>query len=279
MPMQNKTHLTAHKNFPSVLFLPLILLLAGCSFGEFQTNEEEEAMPVYVFAGQSNMLGKRSRADELPEDLRSGNSRALFFHERSNTWIPLTPGTTQPKGFGPEIAFAESIADLHEGEFGIIKVSRGGTNLYRQWNPDNPDSLFQRLARLVATARQTRPIKVIGMIWIQGGADARKQHMANAYADNLRLLVERSREAFGNPDMHFVSSRIPPKNNRRKPHWPTVRAAQENLQITNFSWANSDDISTGPDGVHFDTLGMVKLGERLAQIMRDNVALSAPAPN
>jgi hypothetical protein len=50
------------------------------------------------------------------------------------------------------------------------------------------------------------------------------------------------------------------------------RPAQD-LQVENYAWVNCDDISTGPDGAHYDTAGMVKLGERLAQMMSERIVL------
>lgn len=236
-----------------------------------------DALPVFVLAGQSNMVGKRCRADELPRHLQLPNAKAVFYLAKEESWIPIAPGHTERQGFGPEIAFARAMTEQRGQPIGIIKVSRGGTNLHRQWSPDDPKSLFGDLVRTVAAARETRSIRVVGMIWIQGGADAKSEDMAEAYATNLKDLIERSRQEFGNPAMHFLSGRIPAKNDQRKPFWKTVRRAQQDLEVENYSWVDCDDISKGPDGVHYDTAGMVKLGERLARIMAGKIASTEPA--
>jgi len=231
-----------------------------------------DPLPVFVFAGQSNMVGKRCLANELPSRMQLPNSRALFFVSKEKIWVPIAPGRTEPQGFGPEIAFAAAITENRDETIGIIKVSRGGTNLHRQWSPDDPDSLFGELIRTVEAAHRTRPIKVVGMIWIQGGADAKEKAMACAYETNLKGLVVHSRQQFQNPDMYFISGRIPAKDDRRKPFWKTVREAQQDLKMNHYSWVDCDDISKGPDDVHYDTAGMVKLGQRLANIMAGKVS-------
>jgi len=65
----------------------------------------------------------------------------------------------------------------------------------------------------------------------------------------------------------FLSGRIPAKNSKTKPHWQLVRAAQQDLEMPDYAWVDCDDISLGPDGVHYDAAGMVNLGERQATVM------------
>lgn len=228
--------------------------------------EASEPLLTFVLAGQSNMVGKRCRAEELPARLQGENPNALFYQASAKSWVPIAPGRTEKAGFGPEIAFAAAMAKELKQPIGIIKHSRGGTNLQHQWNPDDPDSLFAELAQKVAAARQVRPLKVVGMLWVQGGADSKSEAMSKAYAANLQRLVLRSRATFDNPQMVFLSGRIPEKSDRKKPFWRLVRQAQQELEIEGYQWVDCDDISTGPDDIHYDTAGMVKLGERQAKL-------------
>ena len=213
------------------------------------------------------MVGKRCKVRNLPEKLQQENEKALFFDARQKSLITLAPGRTEVSGFGPEIAFAAKMTQALNQPIGIIKHSRGGTNLHHQWNPKNPKSLFAELNQQVEAARKLRPIRVVGMLWVQGGADAKSDLMANAYSDNLQQLIQSSRKNFKNPDMLFISGRIPPKNSKSKPHWKTVRIAQQDLQLKGYQWVNCDDIPTGSDNIHYDEAGMIKLGERQAEMM------------
>lgn len=247
----------------------VVVLLLLAVHSTLTAEERPEPLLTFVFAGQSNMVGKRCRANELPEHLQKPNPNALFFDHKSKTWIPIAPGRTEPSGFGPEISFAAAMSKRLGHPIGIIKHSRGGTNLHRQWDPDSDKSLFAELARKVKAAGEARPIRIVGMLWVQGGADAKSEEMAKAYADNLKRLVERSRVEFGNPEMTFLSGRLPAKDDQRKPFWKLVRAAQQNLKLEGYSWVNCDDISKGPDDIHYDTAGMVKLGERQSMLMAE----------
>ena len=221
----------------------------------------------FVFAGQSNMVGKRCKPENLTKDLQKENPDALFFDAKKKSWTPIAPGKTEVSGFGPEIAIAATMTKELGQPIGIIKHSRGGMNLHQQWNPENPKSLFTSLNQQVEDARKLRPIKVVGMLWVQGGADAKTAEMANTYSDNLKKLIQSSRQHFQNPEMLFLSGRIPPKSSRTKPHWKIVRKAQQGLQLQGYQWVNCDDISTGSDNIHYDEAGMVKLGERQAKMM------------
>lgn len=231
------------------------------------TVSASEPLTTFVLAGQSNMVGKRCKMEKLPEALQGEIPKAYFFHAQSNSWIPLAAGVTERSGFGPEIAFAAAMVKGLGKPVGIIKVSRGGTNLHKQWNPAVKSSLFNTLAKQVDAAGKVRPIHVAGMLWVQGGADAKTEEMAKAYSENLRNLVQQSRERFGNCKMPFLSGRIPPKSNKTKPHWRLVRSAQQDLELEGYRWVECDDIPTGPDKIHYDEAGMIKLGERQADLM------------
>ena len=84
---------------------------------------------------------------------------------------------------------------------------------------------------------------------------------------NLENLIKVSRSEFENPEMLFISGRIPPKEDKRKPYWKLVRSAQQNLKIPGYKWVNCDDIEVGGDMVHYTAAGMVTLGERQATMM------------
>jgi hypothetical protein len=245
------------------------LTALGFTFDLLADEEKLEPLPTFIFVGQSNMVGKRCRAEELPAQLQQVNSYALFFQAKTKSWVAIAPGRTEPSGFGPEIAFASVMAEQLGHSIGIIKHSRGGTNLHRQWNPADEKSLFGELTKKVKAARAARPIEVVGMLWVQGGADSKTKLMANAYSANLKQLVTRSRVEFGTPEMAFLSGRIPAKSDKVKPFWKAVRQAQQDLKMDNYAWVNCDDITTGSDGIHYDAKGMVTLGQRQAKMMEN----------
>lgn len=243
----------------------LAFVFLGCHSA---ASAADEPLTVFVFAGQSNMVGKRARAEELPKTYSGEQKNVLLFDGKR--WLPYRPGLGQPAGFGPEVSAAYELAAKLGTPVGIIKHSVGGTNLAVQWNPAAKKSLYSTLKDKVAAAGKARPIKVVGAFWMQGGADAKSKEMAGAYADNLDKLIAAMRRDFDNPTLPFVagrsgsSSTTPPP---RYPSLPEVRAAQEQVR-KHYAWVDCDNLTRGPDKIHYDTPGLVDLGRRMAAAMQ-----------
>lgn len=236
----------------------LMVLLAVCCL----CSAAEEPLPVFLFAGQSNMVGKRCRVGELPEPLRGPLGEALFFDPAAG-WIPLEAGRTEPEGFGPEITFAPDMAKHLGRSFGVIKHAVGGTNLHTDWNPDRAGSLYQGLRDKVAQAAAARPIRIIGMVWSQGGADAKAEATAKAYGDHLRNLIVRARADF-TPELAFVCVRSNPQD---KSFIEIVRSAQQHCAEPRYAWVDSDTFALGSDRLHYTTTGMIDSGRGCAAAM------------
>lgn len=241
--------------------MPILRLILASSLA-VSGGAAEEPLPVILFAGQSNMVGKRCVVADLPEDLRGPLAPVLFFDAAAG-WIPLEAGKTEAQGFGPEIAFAKDFAARWPGSFGIVKHAIGGTNLHTDWSPQAPGPRYRTLHDLVTAAGKARPIRVIGMVWSQGGADAKEAIHAEAYAANLLALIERARADFAH-DLAFVCVRANPPD---KPFIAQVRAAQTGCPAHRYALVDSDGFSVGPDRIHFDTPGMVASGRACAAAM------------
>lgn len=240
-------------------FLPLIDLRAA------------EPLRVVVLAGQSNMVGVRSQAEELPEAMRSPQSGALFWTGKG--WEPLAPGVSEPRGFGPEISFAHAFLRQSPGPIGLIKHSVGGTALATRWNPDDPKSLYTQMLKKVREAGKDRPIQMIAMLWMQGERDSKDADMAAAYARNLKHLIESARRDLAAPEMVFLAGRVNPPADRY-PHVEQVRAAQASDLWSGYGHIDCDDLTKGNDDLHYDTQGIRKMGERFATKLRQ--FLSSP---
>jgi hypothetical protein len=209
-------------------------------------------------------VGKRSKVAELPEDLKAPQ-QSLFFD--GTRWIPVEPGKTEAAGFGPELSFARRMAEGLKRPVGIIKHSVGGTNLAMQWSPDNPKSLYNQLLAKVKRAQASRRMEIVGFVWVQGGADAKKKEYADAYATNLGNLIRRARQDYRSPDMAVVCERIRKTNTQKKPYMTVVRKAHETCREARYRWIDADDVERGSDNVHYTTAGYVDLGYRCADGM------------
>lgn len=139
-------------------------------------------LPVFIFAGQSNMVGLKTSVDDLTEDQRQTQPYVLFYRliDGSYVWDALTPPTevirtgmfvygmgaepisgqwsaattptdkmgTEPitYGFGPEISTGQRIAATTGTKLvAEIKLAQGGTSLATDWDPNQIDGLYAHL--------------------------------------------------------------------------------------------------------------------------------------
>lgn len=225
-------------------------------------NSVSAPLPVYLLLGQSNMLGVRSSPEQLPENLKQTQENALFFHD--NKWVPLAPGVSEKKGFGPEISFASKLPSNRK--FGIIKLSAGDTNLAVDWSQKEKGKLYSRTIGLVNSAKATRPIKIKAVLWMQGESDAMDEKMAQSYSSNLKDFIKKLRHDLNDSSIAFsVCRETAPVD--QFPYTNTVRLAQKDLQksISAYEWFDCDGLSKGSDNLHYDTVGQINLGDLFAK--------------
>ena len=228
----------------------------------------DDALPVFILAGQSNMAGG-GRVKELPDDLKAPQKDALFVQFWGSKWAPLTP----KKSFGPEVGFAREMTRKLKRSVGIIKLASGGTSMAVHWNPVKTEPkkkgtgvMYTRLIGYVKRLRKThKNIKIVGMLWMQGEADSRYHAKTmESYRDNLETLIDNCRREFGNKNMAFVCGRVNP------PNWPyqkQVREAQETVRRKNYAWVDCDDLAMHKDKLHYNTEGQLQLGKKFAEAM------------
>jgi lysophospholipase L1-like esterase len=237
----------------------------------------QEELPVFVLAGQSNMQGL-GRTYELPGPLRLADPKVLIFDNNARTWKPYQP---HPKGFGPELMFGREMAKAMGKPIGMIKYSGSGSDLFMTWNPAGPkENLYYKLVALVQQAKKTRPIRIMGMCWMQGERDSRGERLAVKYAENLDRLVTRSRADFGAEAMPFVLGRVnPPESYGAR---EIVRKAQAAIALPGTAWIDCDALPMHPDKLHYNTAGQLKLGrlfaEKMCALLKIDAPTTAPAP-
>lgn len=241
-----------------------LVILAAMTLLHAAHADVAKPLKVFVLAGQSNMVGKRSKARELPPELQREQPGALFF--TGSAWVPLKAGVTEKRGFGPEISFAGRVSAALGEPIGIMKVSVGGTSLAVDWSPQRRNSLYRKLLALVEKGAEFRPIRVVGMVWLQGGRDAKNKAHAEAYRSNFEAFIQRARADFKSPNMAFVCGRSASPE-KKYPHVGLVREAQEHVRLPGYAWVDCDSIPMGSDGVHYSTKGHVESGRLLADVM------------
>lgn len=226
---------------------------------------EDAPLPVFLLAGQSNMAG-HGFVKELPKEKLAAQPDVLFYAK--DEWLPLEPGKVPAETkFGPEVSFGQAMAKHLGKTVGLIKSAQGGTDLAERWSPHNEGNMsFKSFVKKVKAAQKSRKIVIVGMIWMQGEADAKDEAMAKAYQKNLVTFIQTLRLEFGVADMPFVCGRINPVA-AKYTSVPAVRAAQESVKMPGYLMIDCDNLSKGHDNIHYNAEGQLQLGELFAKGM------------
>lgn len=248
-------------------------LTGTAGLAEPPAGAKREILPVFVLAGQSNMVGvdAKSNAEKLPPSMQEQTNVVFVEFWDTNLTKPLKP----KNHIGPEVSFGFEMARAINTRIGIIKIAYGGSSLAGPWNPDpakfdkekSVGTFYRRMVDYVREVRKANPnIEIAGMLWMQGEADARygKIQMED-YRDRLEMLVAGCRKEFGCEKMPFVCARIAPPAN-----WPNreqVRKAQVTARLDQYAWVDCDGLELGGDALHFTLNGQLEMGRGFARAM------------
>jgi hypothetical protein len=244
---------------------------------------------VYVFAGQSNMVGPDTDATDLARIAPSTavrTPRVLFWGPTADfptSWAPLRAPTEvlqakTRKGFGPEIGAAQMLARSHaRSTIAIVKFAKRGTNLADDWNPSRSGGLYAQMIRraqdAVAALKRTwaAPVVLAGFFWMQGESDSIHRAWADAYRANLTELVRAVRRDLHTPELPVVLGRIADLRLQLAPRFrysDVVRRAQLDVArtVANTSLVSTDGLEHASTArIHFSSRGTYELGRRLVQ--------------
>lgn len=120
-------------------------------------------------------------------------------------------GNESGRRFGPELSFRYDVQSYLGGEIAIIKQVRGGATLASgttqngdsYWNDYDPtdsrNNQYDKLVAAITDAVTALPagdtLRIQGVLWIQGEADAGDNTMANAYEANLTEFISELRSS------------------------------------------------------------------------------------
>ena len=263
---------------------------------------QKKPIDVYLIGGQSNATGQGYMVN-LPGDFTL-DTTVLFFYSGglggggvSNQWGPLCQASETPDKFGVELSMGSALKKHYpDQDIALIKHALSGSNLYAQWNPGKNNSdegnFGPEFREFIHTVEDgIKGLKACGyaptiraMVWQQGEGDARDiAGMENSrnYGNNLRHFIQRVREQFSSPEMLFVYGYVIPLPLERFTGREEVRSAQRNLDqgsghpmaLAGAFVVETDDLplrkdepdSPYPgDKVHFNTYGILELGNRFA---------------
>ena len=235
---------------------------------------------VVLLAGQSNMDGNVPIA-ALPEDFRKPPEKVGLINRGQPE--PIAGGKT----FGPEVAFAATIAAARPSdEVLLVKRAMGGTSL-AGWAPQWDESrlaskydtaagpIYRRLLEDYAAAIQGRSARLTGVLWMQGESDTRYPALGPNYYENFKTLIAAFRRDLNAPELPFFFGRVNMPADATEddhktikfPYIQQVRAAQERAahDIPGVHLIETDDLGKQADRIHYDAAGQIALGRRFAE--------------
>jgi hypothetical protein len=265
------------------------ILIALSVAWESGSAQAVEVLPVFVFAGQSNANGF-GIPSQLPAGLRPAQPNVLFDNAYVNAtpaWAPLQPPTEPASryqfggqyntdyangAFGAELTTGRGISSAMGGrQVAEVKFSQGGTSLAVDWNPDTPagqmlyPSMVSRVNASVAALQSLNPTKTVaiqGFFWMQGESDAD----GPTYQANLTNLIARVRTDFGNPNLPFIVGQLGAAwtGNAISQAQANVATPGRPTYVHDTALVVTADLPIIFDGMHFNTTGVQRLGDRYA---------------
>ena len=269
-------------------FLFAILLCGLASFAS--AAEDTKTVRVFIFAGQSNMVGSDSHVKDIKRfppfvGLDKPQDKVIYSYNigredkfTSNGWVALQPVDNV---VGPELSFARQVSQVTKAPIAIIKCAAGGTTLGGDWNPDEPSGfkLYPLALQLIRSSlaeldRKKVPYRIEGFMWHQGENDMFDKTFKPNYGKNLKNFLASWRRDLKTPKLKFYIGELCTKtvwgmDNRDNMY--AIRAGQK--AVTDVD-PLAEYIPTSHDGVeigggaglhyHYGTLGQLEHGVNYA---------------
>jgi hypothetical protein len=280
----------------SRLALVALTLFVG-SLSPLQAFDDTETVRVFVFAGQSNMVGSDSKVKDIRRfppfaGLETPQTNVRFSYclgrenkSKSDGWVDLQPVNNV---VGPELSFARKVARNTKAPIAIIKVAAGGTHLGGDWNPDDPSGfkMYPLALNWVRDAladlqKQGVKYRVEGFMWHQGENDMfNKDYMPN-YGKNLKNFLASWRRDLKAPNLRFYIGELCTKTiwgMDLRPRMYAISLGQKevakNDRLAEYIPTSHVGVEIG-GGVglhyHYGTLGQLEHGENYADAYLRNI--------
>lgn len=267
------------------LIAALLAPLAACG-----ADADTKTLRVFIFAGQSNMVGSDSKAKDIQRfppfvGLDQPQDKVLFSYNigredklTSKGWVALQPVNNI---VGPELSFARRVSQEINAPIAIIKCAAGGTALGDDWNPDEPSGfkLYPLALQLVQSSlaeldQKKIPYRLEGFMWHQGENDMFNKEFKPNYAKNLKNFMACWRRDLKAPNLKFYIGELCTKtiwgmDNRENMY--AIRTAQKAVTdadpLAEYIPTSHDAVEIGGGAglhYHYGTLGQLEHGVNYA---------------
>lgn len=278
-------------------FLLATLLLTAVLVGSLRAQEDDKTLRVFIFAGQSNMVGSDSKAKDIARfppfaGLDKPQPGVQFSYcigredkRKSDGWVDLQPVDDV---VGPELSFAREVTHHIKAPIAIIKCAAGGTHLGGDWNPDEPIGFAMypltlnwiRAALAELDKRRVR-YRIEGFMWHQGENDMFEQSYMADYGKNLKAFLAAWRRDLGTPDLRFYIGELCTKTIWGMDLRPRMYAISLGQREVTDADPLADYVPTSHVGVeigggvglhyHYGTLGQLEHGVNYAHAYLRNI--------
>lgn len=278
----------------------LVCLVMNAALGSQSNDGNDKLTRVFIFAGQSNMVGSDSRVDDVKNfppfvGLEAPQSQVLFSYcigreakKRSNGWVALQPVDNL---VGPELSFARRVSKQIDAPIAIIKCAAGGTHLGGDWNPDKPTGfkMYPLALDLVKSSlaelkRQGMKYRIEGFMWHQGENDMFNEEYMQNYGPNLARFLASWRRDLGCPKLNFYIGELCTKTIWGMDLRPRMYAISEGQRFVTKSDPHARYVRTSHVGVeigrpvglhyHYGTLGQLQHGENYADAYLQTIGVA-----
>ena len=251
---------------------------------------DTKTLRVFIFAGQSNMVGSDSKAEDIKRfppfvGLDLPQDKVLFAYNigreeklTSKGWVALQPVDDI---VGPELSFAKKVTQEINAPIAIIKCAVGGTTLGGDWNPDDPSGfkLYPLALELIQSSlaeldRKKVPYRIEGFMWHQGENDMFDEKFKANYGKNLKNFLSCWRRDLKTPNLKFYIGELCAKtvwgmDNRENMYAIRVgqKAVTDSDPLAEYIPTSHDAVEIGGgEGLHYHygTLGQLEHGVNYA---------------
>lgn len=274
----------------AVLLLVSVTTLCAETASAAQRDTDTKTVRVFIFAGQSNMVGSDSKAKDINRfppfaGLDLPQDKVLFSYNigreeklTSKGWVALQP---VDEVVGPELSFARRVSQEVKAPIAIIKCAAGGTTLGADWNPDDPGGfkLYPLALQLIQSSlaeldRRQIAYRIEGFIWHQGENDMFSKEFKPNYGKNLKNFLASWRRDLKTPNLKFYIGELCTKtiwgmDNRANMY--AIRAGQKAVTdsdpLAEYIPTSHDAVEIGGGAglhYHYGTLGQLEQGVNYA---------------
>ena len=253
--------------------------------------DDDTTVRVFIFAGQSNMVGSDSKIDDIDRfapfaGLGKPQTSVRFSYclGREDKLVSEGWETLRPvyNVVGPELSFAREVTRHIKAPIAIIKIAAGGTHLGGDWNPNEPSgfklyplALEQIRSSLALLEQQGVKYRIEGFMWHQGENDMfEADYMAN-YGKNLKNFIACWRRDLKTPDLRFYIGELCTKTIWGMDLRPRMYAISLGQREVTEADPLADYVPTNHVGVeigggtglhyHYGTLGQLEHGVNYAE--------------